>query len=322
MPGQKQLTIGFSTHRPEVLPLAQKVMERHEVIVLEEPQNLGFEPMLRGELGIDDYLEQSDFEFPAFARQSCELYRHLYQQGRQIIQCEPYMARLNTIREIFDNGGKPGDIDPDSNLGPVYACERRCTAALLAYYEECLRVPFAEVTELVKRFAREDAARCRLRDRLRAQAIHTLSPSFNTLYIEAGTLHLNLLNQLRTLLTADDHLTPRYLTAPVVQNLCGRRHALGPGDKLTLHYIYRADFRGSRADRLAAQTLIHSKIQLKDEQVDAESEFPHTRDEIESAALVSGLSYGDCQILYDQIKGENTIAARATVKGYLNRRTL
>ena len=232
------------------------------------------------------------------------------------------MARLNAVREIFDSGGKPDDIDPHSNLGPVYDCERRCTAALLAYYEECLRAPFAEVVELLKRFAREDAMRNRLRDKLRAQAIQALSPSFNTLYIEAGTLHLYLLNQLRTLLTADDRLTPVYLTAPVVQSLCGRRHALGPGDKLTLCYIYRESFAGRRANLLAAQTLIHSKIQLKDEEVGAESEFPHTRDEIESATWVSGLSYSDCRTLYDKVKGENTIAARATVKSYLNRRTL
>ena len=331
MPGQKQFTIGFSSHRPEILPLAHKVMERHEAIVLEEPQNPGFDPMLRGELSIDDYLIQSDFEFPEFARLSCELHRRLYQQGKQLIQCEPYLAQLNAIREIFDNGGKPEDIDPESELARVYGCERRCTAALLAYYENCLRAPFAEVVELLKRFAREDAARNRLRDRLRAQAIDALSPAFKRLYIEAGTLHLNLLNQLRNLLTTDTHLTPLYLTAPVVQRICGRRHALGPGDKLTLCYIYREGFTGQRADLLAAQTLIHSKIQLKDEQMGAESEFPHTRDEIESAALVTGLSYGDCRTLYDKIKGKSTIAARATVRSYLddlnvlnvlNRRTL
>jgi len=322
MPEQKQFTIGFSTHRPEVLPLAAKEMERHEAIVLEEPQNPNFEPMLRGELSIDDYLMQSDFEFPEFARQSSLLYRRLYRQGKRLIQCEPYMARLDAIREIFDSGGKPGDIVPDSDLAPVYTCERHCTAALLAYYEECLRAPFDEVVELVKRFAREDAARNRLRDRLRAEAIHALTPSFNRLYIEAGTLHLYLYNQLRTLLKADERITPLYLTAPVIQRLCGRRHALGSGEMLTLCYIYRQGFADRRADLLAAQTLIHSKIQLKDEQVGAEGEFPHTRDEVESAALVSGLSYGECRRLYDRVKGESTIAARATVETYLNRRTL
>lgn len=319
MPGQRRITIGYSTHRPEIVPLAAKVMERYEAIVLEEPQSPEFGPMLRGEMDIEKYLLLSDFEFPEFERKACLLYQRLQQHGKRLFQCEPYMERLTAIRAIFDAGGKPADIEPQADLAPVYACERLCTAALLAYYENCLRAPFDVVVEHVKRFAREDAARNCLRDELRALAIRELAPPFAMLYIEAGSLHLSLLNRLRTLLGAKYLITPVYLTAPVVKRFCGRRHALGPGDKLTLHYTYRPLFSGERADRLAAQSLIHSKIQLKEECEGKEADFPHTRDEIETAALVNRLNYAHCRELYDKIKGVSTLDARASVRDYLKK---
>jgi hypothetical protein len=322
MSEQRHITIGYSTHRPETLPRAATVMERHEAIVLEEPHSPEFGPMLKGELDIEQYLLLSDFEFPDFTRQSCLLYQRLQQQGKRLFQCDPYMERLTAIRAIFDAGGKPADIEPHGDLGTVYTCERRWTAALLAYYENCLRAPFDVVVEDVKRFAREDATRNRLRDELRAQAISELASPFATLYIEAGSLHLSLLNQLRTLLGAEYAIAPVYLTAPVVKRLCGHRHALGPGEKLTLHYTYRPRFSGERAERLAAQSLLHSKIQLKEEYVETEAEFPHTRDEIETAAWVNRLNYAHCRELYDKIKGLGTLEARAAIRDYLKKNGL
>jgi hypothetical protein len=322
MPNEKCITIGFSTHRPETVPLAAKYMQRHEAIILEEPENPDFRLMLSGEMAIDDYLIDNDFEFPEFSRKSCELYRSLYEDGKQLFQIDPYMARLNAIRDIFDQGGKANDINPNSTLGPVYAVERSWTAALLAYYENCLTAPFAEVVEFVKHFAREDAARGRLRDELRAQAIYAITPSFNSLYIEAGTLHISLFNRLKDLLQSDYQLRQVYLTSPIVQRICGRHHSLGPGDKLTLYYTYRPDFVAARADLLAAQSLIQSKIQLKDEIIDAAYDFPHTLDEVKTAALVSRLSYSDCNKLYDEIKNKSTLKARVVVQDFLNMDTM
>jgi hypothetical protein len=318
MPEQKQITIGFSSHRPETVALAAEQMAQHEAIILEEPPHPAFAAMLRGELTFDDYLLQADYEFPEFARQSALHYRSLYQHKRQLIQCEPYLEGLDAVHEIFANGGRPGDIDPHTALGRIYATERRCAAALLAYYENCLRAPFAEVVALVKRFAREDAARNRLRDEMRAEAIRIQAGSFKTLYVEAGTLHLHLINQLRSVLAHDWHITPLYLSDTVVAKLFRRRRQpLAPGEKLTLHYTYRPAFAGRRADLLAARTLIHSKVQLKEEQLAAAGEFPHIRDEVASAILVSRLGYTECEGLYDTIKGVSTAAARARISRYL-----
>ncbi|MGD8515307.1 MAG: hypothetical protein PVF52_06810, partial [Granulosicoccaceae bacterium] len=216
-------------------------------------------------------------------------------------------------------GGKPDDIDPDSSQGRVYAAERHWTANLLAYYAGCLTAPFDEVVEMVKHFAREDAARGRLRDQMRAAAITAIVPAFNAVYIEAGSLHLPLLNHLAAMLPDSYRVRPLFLMAPVVRQLCNRRQTLGPGDKLTLHYSYRPDYAAPHADLLAARSLVHSKIQAKEEMPGSAEEFPHTRDEVETAALVERLSYADCKALYAQVKHTTTREARAIVRNYLDR---
>jgi hypothetical protein len=78
------LTVAFATHRPETLPLTDKLMARHEAIFLEEPPAPGFSAMLAGELTIDDYLMPLDIEYPEYSRAACELLRHHHQQGKRI----------------------------------------------------------------------------------------------------------------------------------------------------------------------------------------------------------------------------------------------
>jgi hypothetical protein len=319
MTSKKLITIGFSTHRPETLPFAARHMQQHEAIILEEAATPDFVQMLQGRVSIDDYLRETDFEFAEFSRLSCDLFRRLYQDGKRLFQVDPFMAYLNDIHDLFGNGGKPHDIDPGSDQGRVYAAERRWTASLLAYYEGCLTEPFDEVVELVKHFAREDAARGRFRDRLRAAAITDIIPAFSAVYIEAGTLHLPLLNQLIAMLPAGYRVRPVFLMAPVVRRLCERRQTLGPGDKLTLHYSYRPDYAASRAELLAARSLIHSKIQAKEEMQGTADEFPHTHDEVATTAMVERLSYADCEALYAQVKHATTAEALAIVQHYLDR---
>lgn len=318
MADTKLITIGFSTHRPEILPFAAELMQQHEAIILEEPEIQEFGSMLNGQMNIEDYLFETDFEFYEFSKQSCELFRKLHQGGKQLYQIDPFITRLNEIHNFFGNGGKPGDIDPDSVKGVVYAAERSYSASLLAYYESCLTASFENVVELVKQFAREDAARGRLRDCMRAESIISLIPSFNTIYIEAGTLHISLYNRLVTVRQAGYRIRPIYLMAPIVRKLSGRRQTLGPGEKLTLLYTYRPEYSSPRADLLAAQSLIHSKIKIKDEIVSTPDEYPHTRDEIKTTELVEHLGYADCKSLYAQVKHATTRDALTTVRQYLN----
>jgi hypothetical protein len=319
MTSSKRITIGFSTHRPETLPFAAAQMQRHEAILLEEPGIPGFEQMLKGDLSIENYLRETEFEYPEFSRRSCELFQTLYQHGKHLFQVDPFITQLNAIHDFFASGGTPQEIKPDTTRHRVYNAEHDYSAALLAYYEKCLTAPFNKVVDLVKRFAREDARRGRLRDQMRAEAIIAIIPPYETVYVEAGLLHLSLLNQLAKKLPAAYFIRPVYLLAPVVRQLNTRRQALGPGDKLTLLYTYRPDYDQTRADRLAAQSLIYTKILIKEEMVGAENSFPHTRNEVESAALVQQLTYSDCEALYACIKNRTTKEAMQVVRAYLDR---
>lgn len=317
----KRITIGFSTHRPETLPFAAEQMQRHEAILLEEPEIPGFEQMLKGNLSIEQYLRETEYEYPEFSRRSCELFQNLYQSGKHLFQVDPFITQLNAIHDFFAAGGTPQQIEPDTTRHHVYNAERNYSAALLAYYERCLTAPFDEVVDLVKRFAREDARRGRLRDQMRAEAIVAIIPPYESVYVEAGLLHMSLQNQLAKALSAEYDIRPVYLMAPVVRQLNARRQALGPGDKLTLLFTYRPDYAHPRADRLAAQSLIYTKILIKEEMAEAENAFPHTRNEVESSALVQQLSYSDCEVLYARIKNRTTKEAMEVVRTYIQKLT-
>jgi len=319
MTSTRLITIGFSTHRPETLSFAAEHMQQHEAILLEEPETPGFEQLLKGEIAIEAYMQETDFEFPEFTRLSCELFQSLYQNGKHLFQVDPFITKLNAIHDFFASGGKPHEIESDTPWGTVYNAERNYSAALLAYYERCLTAPFDEVVKLVKRFACEDAIRNRLRDQMRAEMIIYLIPPYQSVYVEAGHLHLSLLNRLTERLPADFRIRPAYLMAPVVRQLTACRQALSPGDKLTLLYTYRPDYVLSRADRLAAQSLIYTKIIIKEEMVGAENTFPHTHNEVASSSLVQKLSYHDCEKLYAHIKNRATKDAMAIVREYIDR---
>jgi hypothetical protein len=89
-----RLTLAFSSHRPEILPLAEKIMAEHDQVVMEEPPTLEFDRMLAGEITRDDYLLSVDFEYPDFVRASARLLQRLAVRNIEIWACEPFTARL------------------------------------------------------------------------------------------------------------------------------------------------------------------------------------------------------------------------------------
>ena len=292
-------------------------MRAHEAVVLEEPQEPGFADMLAGRLSIDDYLEQLDSEFPVFARASAELLRALAADGIEIRQIDPYMEVVLSIHDLFDSGGRPGDIAAESLMGRVYAMERRWARALLDFYARSGSRDFERVVAAVQEFACTDARRGLLRDRLRAAEIAQRTTRFRKVYVEAGTLHLPLLAELRSRLGAAAEVRPVWIMEAVWRRLAGRRQVLGPGDELTLRYAFRPDFSGPRADLLAARSLIHVKILEKDEVSSSSEPYPHTRDEFETAKIVSTLSYADCRGLYPRVRAVGREEARGVVDGHL-----
>jgi hypothetical protein len=308
-----RVCVAFSTHRLETLPGAEARMRAHEAVVLEEPPEPAFADMLAGRLPIDDYLEELELEFPVFARASAELLRALAADGIEIRQIDPYMEVLLSIHDLFDNGGRPGDIAAESLMGRVYAMERRWTGALIGFYARSSSLDFDRVVAGVQEFARTDARRGLLRDRLRAAEIVERTARFRSLYVEAGTLHLPLFAELRARLGNAAEVRPVWLMEPVWRQLAKRRQILGPGDELTLRYAFRPGFSGPRADLLAARSLIHVKLLEKDEVSSSSEPYPHTRDEFETAEIVSRLSHADCRRLYPRVRAVSREAAREVV---------
>jgi hypothetical protein len=316
---KNRVTLAFSPHRVEALSLAACRMRRHEAIILEEPEHPRLVSMLRKKLSIDTYLLETDVGFPRFARRSCQLLQELYAEGKEILQVDPFMDRLLEIHDLFGAGGSPEEIREGSPHHPVYRAERRCASALLDYYQKSAGPDFDEVVASTLAYAKADAARGRLRDRLRAEKLASIVGSYESVYVEAGELHVVLLPELRRRIPSTTVLLPVYLMDPAVRQFGGKRRALGPGDVLTLIYGFRPDYEGPRADLLAARNLIHIKILNKEEMEGAEGLFPHTWDQVESNRLVEGLSYPECRGLFQEIRSLATEEARQRVRAYRQR---
>jgi hypothetical protein len=311
------VTLAYSNHRPETLAYAEQLMEQHDAVILEEPPTTGFRSMLDGEQEIDAYLELVDFEYPEFARRSCSMHRRLRGQGISIYQTDPYLEILGEIHDLFDEGGSPRDAADDPHLGPVYAVEREWTAALIAFYGGALSAPFQEVVRTVTDFAKADAARGRLRDALRAGAILEILPRYESVYIEAGSLHLALLQEFLLSRSSGTRVRVRHLMQPVIHELGGKVRGLGPGDCLTLMLMARPERQGTRVDLLAARSLIHNRILHHEEMTPGDDPHPHTRDEVEANRLVESLEYQDCRELYRLVKAMPRLEARSLVRGYV-----
>lgn len=312
-------TLAFSIHRPEILPLAADLMAAHDVICLEEPPTAGFAAMLRGELPIAEYLLETETEYPEFGRLTCDLLQVLARSGKAIFQVEPFLETLVGIHDFFADGGRPRDLPAGSTAARVYAAEKAATAALLAYYRTVMTGAFEAAVAAVKAFAAVDAARFRLRDELRADALASRMAGHDRVYVEAGEMHHGLLRALHARLAGRGRLKVVYLTAPVVRRLTGRRHLAGPGDRLTLIYLYHPRSRDRRLDLLAARSLVYNKLLTKEEMAAGPGEFPHTIDEVATIQVVQRLSLGDCKTLFPVIRRLDTPAARNLVYHHLKR---
>lgn len=118
------ISVGFSIHRPEIVPVTARIMEQYDVIFLEEPPEDGFENMLNSSLGVEDYLMPLDLEYPEFSRSMCYLERELYAKGKKLIQVEPFVEALLSVHDFFAQGNKPGQIRPASVCGILYGLRR------------------------------------------------------------------------------------------------------------------------------------------------------------------------------------------------------
>src|SRR5210317_2085979 len=141
------ITIGFSSHQLEALPYICEQMERHQVIVLEEPPSPHLQDMLDGSISISDYIMEFDSGFPEFDRQMCALLQELRQAGATIIQVEPYLEKLLQIHELFAAGKTADEVSREPEFKNVYEAEKRATGALISHYAQSMEGSFAAVVE-------------------------------------------------------------------------------------------------------------------------------------------------------------------------------
>ncbi len=59
-------------------------MARHDAVILEEPPDPQFLPMLTGQLPINTYLETQDLEYPEFSRRMARVLRERHRAGTRL----------------------------------------------------------------------------------------------------------------------------------------------------------------------------------------------------------------------------------------------
>lgn len=316
-----KVTIGLCSHRPEMIPYISEWMFGHDAIFLEEPSAMKFDQMLSGEIAVSDYLLPLDVEFPEFSIQMCDLLKALKIEGKAIIQIEPFLEILLDIHNFLSDGHSPGDIKKESIQYPVYLAEKKATGALLNYYKAATSGDFNQTVESVKQFARLDAARFRLRDSLRYQELIRVVKKYPSAFIEAGEMHYPLYQMLRKGLAGIRRVKPVFIYRQAREGLGETGPVYGPGDRLTLIYIYHPDIhRPDIEDLLAARSLIHAKIVVKEEFRHDLDRMPHLGNELYCNRIVNGLSIEDCERLFGIIRGTDTRMANHLIADYLDGR--
>ncbi len=323
MTRNSSITIGFSSHRVESIPLAKKLMEDYDLIILEEAPDPEFAAMLNKKFSINEYVREADTEFPEFSSRHYKVLRRLHEKGKKIVQIEPYMEQLMRIHSLFSEGKTPSDILKIPELSSVYETERNATRALLHFYETSMRNTFQNVVEAVKNFARVDAKRFRLRDTMRAKAIAKILSKEHRVYTEAGGMHIHLEKILKKILRKRYYINTTFLLEPVIRKMTGKSNLLPPGDLLTIHYILNKKKNYSYETLLAARSIIYIKFLVTEEMLPSRKEkYPHLKDEIKATELIQGLPVEQCEDLFSQIRFHNRQKALETLHRYSPRTTL
>ncbi|QER41588.1 hypothetical protein F1847_02080 [Thermodesulfobacterium sp. TA1] len=293
-----ELTIGFSTHRIEVLPLAERFIENSEIIVLEEPPNEKLREVFEGKISEEEYVANVDFWFPEFIKQTLKLLKKFYRQGKKIFQIEPYLEGVKFLQEKAEGINSLKTID-EALLERIAESEKKAIGKLLEFYEVSLSRNFEKIIESVKAFSKADAARFRLRDRLRAEAILNILSEGKRIYIEAGTIHLYLKKILQVRTKNLGKVSHVFLLQDILKPLTGKPFLFPPGELLTLRYIFKLKENSKLENLLAARSLIYIKIIPKEELIPTEeNRFPHLNEELKAIKLTEHLGFEDCKRLY------------------------
>ena len=317
-----EITICYSTHRPETLDLTTRIMREYDLILLEEPVHPDFRTVLNGTIDLQEYVLELDAGYPAFTLGQYRLLQELHTLGKEILQVEPYLDHLLNIQFFLAEDHSPDEIQANTISHSVYCAERAATGMLIEYYKTVRGNDFGLILSTMNSFAQADAARFILRDSLRAERILELVMPGKTMYIEAGSIHLLLYTLLRQKLPQELHFHLHSIDKETINILRLRGSIFSPGDQLTLMYIYGRKVRQVTWQLLCAQALIYSKIIIKEELWGDGVQFPHTENEITSIAAVKQLAIEDCRALFQQIRRLSSEDAADVVENSLKSRGL
>lgn len=295
----REIIVGLSHHRLEVLPHLRKYLEKADLVILEEPEEEGFEEYLKGKRELEDLIKEEELGFPEYTKELWKTLQEFYLKGKRILQIEPYLSRLKIIYKEIALKEEP---QIDDWLQPVYEMERRCTGKLLEFYESTLGGDFERVINKVIEFSKADAERFRLRDEMRAYALIEKLPETGVIYIEAGTSHLHLLKKLGERIRGRGRLKVVFLLGEICKELTGKPWIYPPGELLTLKHILRHKMSLKEERLLSARALIFIKIIPKEElRPHPQNPYPHFTWELSAISMTNQLSFEDCQRLYEKI---------------------
>ena len=305
----KEIYIGFSSHRLESIPFYKKVFGQTDFIILEDAPDPLFISMLKEEISSEQYSQKFETDFPKFIQSQFELLQKAYQDGKEVTQIDPYMEKVIQIYQLLEKGKKGQEISHLPEFREIYTAEHNATGCLLDYYQATMGT-FEQAVEAIKAFARADAQRIALRDKMRAEKIaQYLQNKRGRVFIEAGYIHLFLSSFLRKSMPPDWKLKASFLLASVsrqiAKSIIGKPlpYPLVPGDILTFWYIGKKKINPEKERLFAAQVLIYNQLITPEElEPTPEVPYPHLKQEFEIKSILKKLSYLDCSRLYPLIK--------------------
>ncbi len=289
------MLITYTSHRVELLPLLRRELEGYKCFVLEEPETEELKRLLSGEMTGKEYAMWMDTPFPVYTEKLAELLLELKERNVKILAVEPYLQVIEGIHRAVDEG-RYEEYVKDKIVRKVLEVERKATKALLEYQEAFMSKDFDLVVEKTLEFARADAERFVLRDRIRAERICEISqkiPETPDFAVEAGQIHFLLEKYLENCMP-----TRSVNLVEIASKMAGIKYVKNPGNELTEHFIREIEGMESDADceLLAAQALVYITIVSKEEMLPSEScRFPHIIDEVRAARIARSLTYRGCR---------------------------
>ncbi len=265
------MKIVFSSHRVENLPFIEREFQKADVIVLEEPKNDLFYDVLENKISVEEYVKNVNTQFPLYTSELVKMLRKF--SDREIYQIEPYLEEVEKLR--YTNTGDER----------VREMERKVNLAYIDYTESFIKSDFDEIVQKVIDFAKADAERFIMRDRMRAEAI-----DFDNAVVEAGLMH----TKLAEFLDADTVLVPELIAREL-----NTEYLDPPGNVLTKAFIYGedADFSLLAARSLVFVTLVEKKEMLPD----SVDRYPHFVHEQKLVRFVNRLDYERCRKIFTSL---------------------